>query len=64
MVDLAVPLRVAKAELVAQYESQYIRAMLAECEGNVSEAARMAGMDRVSVQRMIQRHNLRDKAKE
>ncbi|MGB3433238.1 MAG: helix-turn-helix domain-containing protein, partial [Achromobacter sp.] len=35
-----------------------LRAMLASCGGNVSEAARRLGVDRSTVHRQIRRHGL------
>jgi transcriptional regulator with GAF, ATPase, and Fis domain len=57
-VDLSVPLRTAKQRLVDEFERAYIGAMLKACRGNVSEAARRAKMDRMSIHRIIQRLNI------
>jgi DNA-binding NtrC family response regulator len=58
-VDLAVPFRVGKRRLVDDYEHQYVTAMLAACNGNVSEAARRAGIERISMYRTLQRLGLK-----
>ncbi len=58
-IDLLVPLRVAKQRLINGFERAYVTALLAATRGNVSEAARRAGMDRMSIHRLIQRHKLR-----
>jgi DNA-binding NtrC family response regulator len=58
-IDLAVPLRAGKQRCIEAYERAYITAMLRECSGNLTEAARRAGMDRVSVHRLLQRIGLR-----
>ena len=50
----SVPLKVAKENL----ERRYIVALLTETGGNVSEAARRAGIDRVTLFRMMRRYGL------
>jgi len=57
-IDLNMPLRAAKQRLVDEFERAYIGAMLKACRGNVSEAARRAKMDRMSIHRIIQRLNI------
>jgi DNA-binding NtrC family response regulator len=59
-VDVRIPLRVGKQRVIEAYERAYVTALLAECQGNVSEVARRAGMDRMSIHRLIQRLRLRD----
>jgi transcriptional regulator with GAF, ATPase, and Fis domain len=58
-VDLRVPLRVAKQRATEQLERSYVVALLRETGGNVSQAARRAGVDRMTMHRMIQRLQLR-----
>jgi transcriptional regulator with GAF, ATPase, and Fis domain len=58
-VDLEVPLRIGKQRAIESFERRYLTALLEECGGNVSEAARRAGMDRMSIHRMIERLGLR-----
>jgi transcriptional regulator of acetoin/glycerol metabolism len=55
MVDLALPLRDGKQRLIEEYERAYLTRLLAECHGNVSDAAKRAGMDRISIHRMMGR---------
>jgi DNA-binding NtrC family response regulator len=57
-IDLRVPLRVGKLRLAEAYERAYLQALLMECNHNVSEAARRAGMDRMSIHRMMARLRL------
>jgi transcriptional regulator with GAF, ATPase, and Fis domain len=57
--DLQEPLKTGKARVTESYERAYVTALLAECRGNVSEVARRAGMDRMSIHRIIQRLKLR-----
>jgi transcriptional regulator with GAF, ATPase, and Fis domain len=58
-IDLSQPFRVGKQHAIEAYERAYVTAMLDECSGNVSECARRAGMDRMSIHRVLQRLGLR-----
>jgi transcriptional regulator with GAF, ATPase, and Fis domain len=58
-VDLDVPLKTAKERLVAEFERRYVSALLVWSGGNVARAARRAGMDRINMHRVIQKHGLR-----
>jgi DNA-binding NtrC family response regulator len=53
------PLRLAKAELLEQFERHYVTELLQTTDGNVAEAARRAGVDRVTLFRTIRRHGLK-----
>ena len=57
--DLGVPFRQAKDAAVASFERCYLEALLAATEGNVSKAARQAGLERMYLHRLLQRHGLR-----
>jgi DNA-binding NtrC family response regulator len=59
-VDLDVPFTVAKDDLVADFERRYLGALLEAARGNVSRAARKAGMDRMYLYRLLQTHGLRE----
>ncbi|MBI4702623.1 MAG: sigma 54-dependent Fis family transcriptional regulator [Deltaproteobacteria bacterium] len=52
------PLRLAKTELVERFERRYLARLLADCGGNVAEAARRAGVDRGTLFRSIRRHGI------
>jgi DNA-binding NtrC family response regulator len=54
-----VPLRTAKSELLERFERHYVARLLEQTGGNVAEAARRAGVDRVTLFRTIRRHGLR-----
>jgi two-component system, NtrC family, response regulator GlrR len=56
---LSLPLRAAKAELVERFERHYVERLLEATGENVAEAARRAGVDRVTLFRTIRRHGLR-----
>ena len=58
-IDLGVPLRSAREQVLAPFERRYLEASLRKYENNVSAAARAAGMDRLSFYRLLWRHGLR-----
>jgi transcriptional regulator with GAF, ATPase, and Fis domain len=51
-------LRTAKAQMVSQFERSYLIEVLSACDGNISHAARTAGKERRSFQRLIRKHNI------
>src|SRR5262249_22671704 len=53
------PLRTAKSELLERFERHYVAQLLEQTGGNVAEAARRAGVDRVTLFRTIRRYGLR-----
>jgi DNA-binding NtrC family response regulator len=53
------PLRSAKSELLERFERHYVERLLEQTGGNVAEAARRAGVDRVTLFRTIRRYGLR-----
>jgi DNA-binding NtrC family response regulator len=55
----ALPLRTAKSELLERFERHYVERLLDQTGGNVAEAARRAGVDRVTLFRTIRRYGLR-----
>ena len=59
-VDVDVAFKVAKREVVDQFEREYIRALLERHHGNISAVARAAGVDRMSIYRIAQRLGLLD----
>jgi DNA-binding NtrC family response regulator len=48
----------AKAAAIADFERRYLREMLSLSGGNISEAARQAGIDRKTIHRMLDKHGL------
>jgi len=60
-IDLAVPFKIAKEQLIDDFERAYLQALLAWATGNMSKAARHAGIDRMYLHRLVQRHGLRAK---
>ncbi|MEP7120993.1 MAG: sigma 54-interacting transcriptional regulator [Byssovorax sp.] len=49
----------ARAEALSIFEKDYLRRLIQACEGNASEAARVARMDRPHLLRLLRRHGLR-----
>jgi DNA-binding NtrC family response regulator len=53
------PFKDAKGELVRDFELAYLRDLLQRTGGNVSQAAREAGIERAYLQRLIRRHGMK-----
>jgi transcriptional regulator with GAF, ATPase, and Fis domain len=58
-VDIETPFRLAKDAAVDAFERAYLTALLEAAGNNMSKAARMAGMDRMYLHRLAQKHGLR-----
>jgi two-component system, NtrC family, response regulator GlrR len=58
---LALPLREAREQVVAQFEEAYVRAKLAEAGGNIARAGAAMGVSRQFAHRLVERLGLRDK---
>ncbi len=58
-VDLSVPFRLAKDAVIDSFERSYLSQLLDAAGGNMSKASRMAGMDRMYLHRLVQKHGLR-----
>ena len=63
-IDTATPFKVAKRDLVAEFERRYITQLLEEHGGNISAAARAAGIDRMSIHKMLNRLGLSNPIRE
>jgi DNA-binding NtrC family response regulator len=57
-VNLGVPFREAKQRLIDTWEREYVAQLLQKHSGNVSEAARSGGIDRVHLYRLLRKHGL------
>jgi DNA-binding NtrC family response regulator len=51
-------LKAAKEAAVAQCERSYISTVLGRCGGNITQAAKMAGKERRSFQRLLRKHSI------
>jgi DNA-binding NtrC family response regulator len=60
-IDLDRSFRDGKEDLIAGYERRYLEALLAWADGNVTKAARKARIDRMSLYRLMQRHDVKPK---
>lgn len=49
----------AREEMLANFERDYLAYILQEADGNMSSAARMAGVDRTTLYRIMEKRNLR-----
>jgi DNA-binding NtrC family response regulator len=58
-IDLSTPFRLAKDAVIDSFERSYLSQLLEAAGGNMSKAARMAGMDRMYLHRLVQKHGLR-----
>ena len=58
-IDLERSFRDGKEDLIAGYERRYLEALLAWAGGNVTKAARKARIDRMSLYRLMQRHDVK-----
>jgi DNA-binding NtrC family response regulator len=56
--DVDQPFHDAKAEAISQFEKEYLRALLARTRGNISQAARVAGIDRKTIHRMLDKYEI------
>jgi DNA-binding NtrC family response regulator len=57
--DISVPFRIAKDGAIDSFERGYLTALLEAAGNNMSRASRMAGMDRMYLHRLVQKHGLR-----
>jgi transcriptional regulator with GAF, ATPase, and Fis domain len=54
-VDPTVPFKLAKQDMIDEFERRYVRALLDAHGGNISAAARAAGIDRMSIHKILNR---------
>ncbi len=57
-IDVSIPFKLAKAGLIGEFERRFIARLLAQHDGNISAAARAAGIDRMSIHKMLHRLGL------
>ena len=58
-IDLDRSFKDGKEDLVADYERRYLEALLQWAGGNVTKAAKKARIDRMSLYRLMQRHDVK-----
>jgi transcriptional regulator of acetoin/glycerol metabolism len=49
---------VARERVIASFERRYLAWLVSRAGGNMSKAARLAGVDRTTLYRLMERHNL------
>jgi DNA-binding NtrC family response regulator len=59
-VDLLLPYKVSKQRWNDHFDLTYLPALIGRCDGNVSKAAREAGLDRAYLFRLLRRHGLKE----
>jgi len=57
-VDIDVPFKIAKQRLVDEFDRKYLQKLLEAHDNNISAAARAAGIERMSIYKMIRRLGL------
>jgi len=57
-VNSRLPFHDAKQDLVDRFEREYLAQLISRTSGNMSEAARQAGIDRTTLYRLMDKHNL------
>ncbi len=53
------PFKDARQDALSDFEENYLRVLMARCEGNISSASRMAGVNRSYLQEMLRKYGLR-----
>ncbi len=56
--DLAQPYHKVKDDLMGRFERQYLASVIRRANGNMSKAARQAGIDRSTLYRLLEKHDL------
>ncbi len=54
------PFKEAKNNLIQEFERRYVTKLLDECDGNISQAARKAEIERAYLQRLVKKYSLKD----
>ncbi len=49
---------VARENVIAQFERRYLSELVRAADGNMSKAARLAGVDRTTLYRLMERHGM------
>ena len=59
-IDISRPFKDAKRDLVSEFERRYVSELLEAHDGNISKAAKAAGIDRMSIHKMLNRLKLQN----
>ena len=59
-VDLQVPFKLAKEQLVDRFEREYLTTALRRHDWNITRASQAIGLHRKSLEYLVKKHNLRD----
>ncbi|MGE3458614.1 MAG: sigma 54-interacting transcriptional regulator [Kofleriaceae bacterium] len=59
-IDLDIPFKTAKQQLIDEFDRRYLTTLLEAHDNNISAAARAAGIERMSIYKMIRRLGLDD----
>jgi DNA-binding NtrC family response regulator len=59
-VNIELPFKEAKAQVIDNFEREYLRAQLKRHEGNLSAAARVSEVDRKHFRELLRKHGLRE----
>jgi transcriptional regulator with GAF, ATPase, and Fis domain len=54
-IDINIPFKLAKQQVIDEFDRKYIELLLAQHDGNVSAAGRAAGIDRMSIHKILNR---------
>lgn len=54
----AAPYHAARDRIMAEFEQRYLKEIVRRADGNKSEAARIAGVDRTTLYRLMQKHGI------
>jgi len=60
-IDVDVPFKLGKQVLIENYERQYVAALMAKYDNNITQAARGAEIDRVYLLRVLDKYGMRPK---
>jgi transcriptional regulator with GAF, ATPase, and Fis domain len=58
-VDLTIPYKEAKAEILDQFEYDYLERLMDEFDGNISQASKHAGLTRYHLRELLKKHDLK-----
>jgi DNA-binding NtrC family response regulator len=54
----SLPYREAKERCLSDFETEYLKSLLSKTSGNITEAAKIAGVNRKTIHRLLKRYNI------